>query len=372
MFWINFQAENRVFSVRIMWALLGLVLIGSGTGLAQPVVPNHAVVLIYHHISSKTPDATSLSPGLFGEHLKYLADNGHQVRGLLDIVETLGRGDHLPDLTVGLTFDDGYESVYSEAFPLLKARGWPFTVFVCAEAIDQGLGTFLSWDQLREMAAAGATVANHGLRHEHLQRRRAQESDNDWSERIKRELMAAQARIVAEIGTAPPLMAYPYGEYDPQLQAVVADLGWVAFGQQSGAVGPNSEFTRLPRFPMAGSHAALAHFGDKVRSVPLPVASVLPLTPLVDWPTDGQQVRPVLQITLQAGAEAGLRPTAFAAGQGQATLAWLDREAGVFEVRAEQSLRPGRSRYNITAPLGATDRYYWFSQIWIVDDKHRN
>ena len=59
------------------------------------------------------------------------------------------------DAGVVLTFDDGYRSVYETAYPLLKARGWPFTVFLCPEGIDRGRGPVMTWDQLREMAAAG-------------------------------------------------------------------------------------------------------------------------------------------------------------------------------------------------------------------------
>jgi len=346
-------------------------LLGTGqTTWAAPPVPNHAVVLIYHHISDRTPAATSLGPALFTEHLEYLAAKGHHVASLPAIVDSLRRGRPLPDLTVSLSFDDGYVSVYDEAFPQLKARGWPFTVFVCPEDIDHHRGPVLTWDQLREMAAAGATIANHGLRHDHLQRRRDSESDAAWTERIRSELTTAQARIAAEIGTAPPLLAYPYGEYDPLLQSLVAELGWAAFGQQSGALGELSDWTLLPRFPMAGLYAAMAGFRDKVRCVPLPVASSVPVSPLITWPSEDQSTRPVLRITLVPDEGKSWQLQAFATGQGSALLNWVDEAAGIFEVQAREPLQPGRSRYNITAPFGADGRYHWFSQTWLIGSQH--
>jgi len=345
---------------------------GSATTRAAAEVPNHAVVLIYHHVSLHTPASTSVSPELFTEHLDYLAEHGHQVRSLAAIVDSLRHGRGLPDLTVGFSFDDGYASVYTEVFPQLRERGWPFTVFVCPDAIDHQRGPVLSWDQLREMAAEGASIASHGLRHDHLQRRRAGETATVWTDRVRAELLAAQARIAAEIGMAPTLLAYPYGEYDPLLQEVVAQLGWTAFGQQSGALGANGDFTLLPRFPMAGPYAALATFGDKVHCVPLPVAAVSPVSPLVDPTTGVEMARPLLRVTVDPAVGSDLRPQAFASGQGRAELVWIDRSAGVFEVRARQPLRPGRSRYNITAPLGATGRHYWYSHTWIIGDKHGN
>lgn len=373
MFYYN-QPLKSVVLQWITFSFLGLFSSWSepGTAFAMEPVPNHAIVLIYHHVADDTPASTSVTPTLFAAHLEYLADHGHQVHGLAAIVDSLRQGRQLPDLTVGLSFDDGYASVYTEAFPLLKERGWPFTIFVCPDAIDHRRGPVLSWDQLREMAAAGATIANHGLRHEHLQRRHDQESDAQWTERVTAELIAAQARIEKEMGTAPPLLAYPYGEYDPALQAVVVDLGWAAFGQQSGAMGEHSDFTLLPRFPMAGPYALMENLGDKLRCVPLPVAEVSPASPILSGPGEGQEIRPVLRVILQPETGHLIRPNAFAGGQGLADWQWIDQASGIFSVQARQSLRPGRSRYNITAPWGATGRYYWFSQTWIVDDQHRN
>ncbi len=349
----------------LAWAGGGGARIGRAAAPTAPEVCNHAVVLLYHHVAVDTPASTSLSPALFAAQLEYLAGGGHQVRALPAIVDSLRQGRRLPDLTVGLSFDDGYESVYTEAFPRLKARGWPFTVFVCPEAIDHRRGPVLGWDQLREMAAAGATIANHGLRHDHLQWRRDGESDKAWAERVRAELLTAQARIVEEIGTAPPLLAYPYGEYDPLLQELVAELGWTAFGQQSGALGETADFTLLPRFPMAGPYGALAGFGDKVRSLPLPVVALSPASPLIAQ----SAARPVLRVTLDPAAGKDWQLQAFASGQGDAEIIWIDRVAGVFEVRAYKPLQPGRSRYNITASHGESGRYHWFSQTWIIGNR---
>ena len=336
---------------------------------AEPV-PLHAVVLIYHHIASDTPPSTSVGPELFAEHLAYLERAGHQVRPLTAIVDSLRSGGLLADLTVGLSFDDGYRSVYDEAFPRLRARNWPFTVFVCPEAIDARHAAVVTWDQLREMAAAGATIAVHGLHHEFLQRRRPGEDDADWGTRIRAELTAARARITAEIGTCPPLLAYPYGEYDPALQDLVAELGWTAFGQQSGALGPDSEFTLLPRFPMAGDFASMKSLPDKLLSLPWPIAAVEPASPLLDWPADEAALRPVLTVTLRAPGPDLALPQAFASGQGAADVVWVDRDAGRFAVTARSALGPGRSRYNVTAPSGVSGRYYWYSQLWIIGTTH--
>ena len=350
--------------------LAAMVIIAPASSLGE--VPDHAVVLIYHHVDTETPASTSLSPELFGEHLDYLVANGYQPWPLAALVDSLQNGGSIPDRTVALTFDDGYRSVYSEAFPRLRKLDWPFTVFVCPDAVDHGTGPVMTWDQLREMAAAGATVANHGLFHNHLQRRADGEDDKAWRSRTREELLAAQRRITEEIGHAPSLFAYPYGEYDPDLLELVRDLGWAGFGQQSGSMGVESDFALLPRFPMGGPYASLETFGEKVSSLPLPVTGVDPADPGLPL-VGGEEIRkPGLRLTLAPGDYRSGQMAAFAGGQGAADLEWVDQGAGILQVRARKPLSAGRSRYNITAPTTDGRRYYWYSHTWIVGQSHRD
>ena len=345
--------------------IFAMVIIAPSSSRAE--IPSHAVVLIYHHVDEGTPASTSLSPARFGEHLDYLANNGYHALPLQALVDSLRFAGSITDRTVAFTFDDGYISVYTEAFPRLRELGWPFTVFVCPDAVDHGRGPVMTWDQLREVAAAGATVANHGQYHRHLQRRRDGESDRQWLDRTRAELLAAQQRIEEEIGTAPPLFAYPYGEYDDDLRGLIKELGWAGFGQQSGPMGSGSDPTLLPRFPMAGSFASMEVFPEKVASLPLPVVVVSPIQPGLAGAT-----RPSLRLTLARGDYRSDQLAAFASGQGAADLTWIDEEAGIIEVQAQKPLTAGRSRYNITAPATDGQRYYWYSHTWIVGQSHKD
>src|SRR5690606_39490579 len=58
-------------------------------------------------------------------------------------------------------------SVYSTAYPLLKKRNWPFTIFLNTEPHDQEKKSFATWAQVREMADNGVTIANHSTAHNH-------------------------------------------------------------------------------------------------------------------------------------------------------------------------------------------------------------
>jgi peptidoglycan/xylan/chitin deacetylase (PgdA/CDA1 family) len=335
----------------------------------EDCVPPHAVILIYHHVSSDTPASTSVTPEIFDQHLNYLSDNGFRVLDLPTVVNRLKTGQDLPDSVVVLTFDDGYESVYTEAFPRLKKRGWPFTVFVSPQTIPDEPGLLTSWEQLREMDAAGATIASHGLHHGFMNRQKPDEDQQTYRRRLEEELKFANQRISDEISSLEDLVAYPYGEYSPDVQAVVEKLGLTALGQQSGAAGPNSDFTCLPRFPMAAGFASLENFGDKVSSLPMPTSTVMRVDPNLD-PEEAAKAAPTLTLMLDMSCLGEGDVDAFASGAGRIPSWWVDRESGFLQVQAPNPLPQGRSRYNLTARVPGTRRWYWFSQVWIVGQEH--
>ncbi len=124
-----------------------------------------AVILQYHHVSTTTPASTSISPTLFVAHLDYIEQNNYEVWALPKVIGYLKAANDLPDNVVVITFDDAYDSIYEAAYPLLKQKKMPFTVFVATEPAQQKLKSFMTWAQLREISEHGATVANHTHTH---------------------------------------------------------------------------------------------------------------------------------------------------------------------------------------------------------------
>lgn len=332
--------------------------------VAAPAAPA-VVVLQYHHVDDQTPAITSVTPERFRQHMDYLQRHDFEVVSLPALVALLRAQRPLPDRAVALTFDDGYISVYRHAFPLLRQKGWPFTVFVNPAAIDAGSGQLASWAQLREMAAAGAVVANHSDSHGHLIRRRPGEGRRDWEKRVGSDIDAAQTRIATQMGVAAKLFAYPYGEYDTQLARLLGRRGYAAFGQHSGPLGSGADLQALPRFPFGGHYGDLQDFATKVNSLALPVAGRQLLAedgrPLAD-PVLPQDVgRPQLSITLaQPGDHRGVN--CFASGQGRIEVRRTDEG---FVAQAGKPLPVGRSRYNCTRASAQAGRFYWLSQLFI-------
>jgi len=333
-----------------------------------PAPPPHAVVLLYHRFGEDRHPSTNVDLGLFEAHLELLEREGFQVWPLGRILEALAGGEPLPDKVVAITVDDAYRSVATEAFPRLRSRGWPFTVFVATDGVDRGYRALMDWETMRRLAREGVRFANHSASHGHLVRRRPGEDEGAWRARVRADILRAQRRLEEELGEAqgppPAVFAYPYGEYDAALAEVVAELGLAAFGQQSGPVGPWSDRRALPRFPLAGRFAALEAFRTKVLSLPLPVRAVEPWDPVT------AEARPALVLTLEEEAATrhgvrleGLR--CYASGQGAIPVRWLGRRPLRLEARARDPLPTGRSRYNCTAPSPWSGRWFWFSHPWL-------
>lgn len=320
---------------------------------------SHCIILQYHHFGTDTPRSTSVTPAEFDAHLDYLARHDYRVMPLEQVVEALRDRRPVPDRCVAISVDDAYTSVGREAWPRLRDRGWPVTVFVNTQALDQGLKGYMDWDTLRQMAAEGVSFQNHSHTHDHLIRHLPGESGRAWRQRVKEDIQTAQNRLHVQLGQAPSLFAYPYGEYDLELKTVVDELKLVGFGQQSGPVGMDSDFLALPRFPMAAGYAAMDGFRTKLGTVPLPVLWAdpqEPLLPLDEW-------RPQLTLTLMPGPWDGLQ--CYVSGQDRAVLTWLDPAHTRVRVQARAPLAVGRNRYNCTAPTTDGAGYYWYSQPWI-------
>ncbi len=322
------------------------------------VVPAHAaVMLIYHHVADDTPRVSSVTADELRQHLQYLKDNDFQVIGLDVLIDQLKNAKPIADNAVVLTFDDSFENNYTTAHPILQEFGYPYTIFISPGSIDNRVGPVLNWDQVRKMAADGVLVANHAMNHEHMTKREAGESLADWRVRIKQNILDAEQRIKQETGQNHQWLAYPYGEFNNELESIVEDLGFIGIGQQSGAIGPATKLTRIPRYPAAGQYADLANLGQKLKTLAFNITDYIAADQQIS--TNPPTLRLKLEITdflpgqlrCYAGTET-LEPT------------WLDDN--IFEVTARKPVNRGRSRYNCTAPsLSKTGYFYWYSQQWL-------
>ena len=354
--------QTQIFLPRL--TVIALFALAATTSAAE-TPSNHLVVLQYHHVSTSTPTSTSITPDQFAAHMHWLADNEYTVVALPEALRKVRDGEPLTDKTVAITFDDGYKDNYTNALPILREHGWPFTVFVNPEPHDQKLTGWASWKELREMAKYGASIANHTSSHLFMLRRLPEETTVEWRTRLTREIVIAEERIYEETDQTHRILAYPYGESNIAIRAVIADLGFIGFGQQSGAIDADSDFTDLPRFPLSGPYSAMDSFQTKMKSLPMPVFNATPDSASHDGILTFAETRPAL--TLQLHDSSRLVLNCFASGQG--TIPVIDQDNGRYLIRAPEPLPVGRSRYNCTYASEWPGRYYWYSYAWVRRDE---
>lgn len=325
---------------------------------APLLAADSAVVLMYHRFGEDRYPSTNIRIGQFEAQLRYLKGQNYSVVPLATVLTARNGDSSLPERAVSITIDDAYRSVYDVAYPRLREYGFPFTVFVNTDAVDEGKTAYMSWAQMREMAKHGASYANHGASHTSFIEIRDGETDDDRLERVRADVEKGRRRLSEELVPLPGAFAYPYGEYDTATADLLRDLGYISFGQQSGAVGPYSDNRALPRFPMAARYAGMSQFRIKVASVPLPVTSVDPWDPVVSTTS------PSVTLSL-APSDGRLGELAcFVSGQGRVGVDWLEQYRR-FAVGPESPLGGGRHRVNCTAPRN-DGRYLWFSHPWII------
>ena len=316
---------------------------------------DHGVILLYHHVSESTPPSTSVSPARFQEHLDYLQKNDYRVLPLQDLLQALLSGKSVPDRAVAITFDDAYISVYSEAAPRLHRLGWPFTVFVASDPVDEKLVNYMSWDQLRELLKLGGSIGAHSASHAHLVRHEEGESESRWHQRISNEIDKNVARILEQTGVRPESFAYPFGEYNDSIKRMVGKRDMFGLAQQSGAVGRHTNPLQIPRFPLATGLDDMARFRTAIDSRPLPVREEHVSRTLLH----GQ----LLILELETAAYAAERVRCYSAA-GESLESRLSRQMSLHVTLPPT--RPGRNKVNCTAPAAdSSGEFYWHSFLWM-------
>ncbi|MBF0265402.1 MAG: polysaccharide deacetylase family protein [Gammaproteobacteria bacterium] len=341
----------------------------------------HAVILQYHHISDSTPAITSTSPELFLWQVNYLHEQGYQILPLTKVIDAIQRKQQLPSKSVVLTFDDSYESIYSNAYPILKEKNWPFAIFIDTDGVGKNK-MHLNWQQIREMKANGAEILNHSHSHTHFVRQQSDENKQQWLQRIRKEINLAQSIIKRETGSDDKIIAYPFGEYSLEIIDLIESMGFVGVGQQSGPFGYNMPDSIVPRYPMGAYFGKPASFMQKLNTLPMPLKNY----PKVE-PVQLQNFNPALALDFKLDNEGQKRKLLnqfqcyFGANKTNISWSEIDNKALTANVRATNNIPIARSRYNCTLPVKGFNpevtpkedvnnkTYYWYSQLWIRPKK---
>ncbi|MFB6892281.1 polysaccharide deacetylase family protein [Kitasatospora sp. NPDC056327] len=208
-----------------------------------------ATVLSYHRIGGGSRDERDVSTADFTAQADLLAalPPGRVVSldGATDRIES---GRRTP--SVVLTFDDGFADVHENAWPLLRERRLPFTIYLASghvggemrwegAAVRSAGAPALSWEQLREMTASGlCTVANHTRTHARPEVLSVTELD------------ACNDEVEEYLGVRPCHYAYTWGVPVPHLEPALRARFRTAATGEIGRNTPGVDPVRLRRVPV--------------------------------------------------------------------------------------------------------------------------
>jgi peptidoglycan/xylan/chitin deacetylase (PgdA/CDA1 family) len=171
-------------------------------------------VLSYHRFGAGK-GRLSVSEKRFEEQMAYLKNNGYRVIPLERVLAFLRGEVAIPQRSVVLTIDDGYQSMYYTAYPLLKKYNFPATVFIYTDFIGNG---GLTWREMEEMERSGLiSFQAHSKTHDNLNVRLASESIAQYKARLIDEVRIPGMLLYKRLKDRPFCFAYPFGAVNQQL-----------------------------------------------------------------------------------------------------------------------------------------------------------
>lgn len=202
-------------------------------------------ILMYHHLLQDTSrlNKYTISPEELRADLEFLQRAGYTPILVRDLIDHTQNGTPLPEKPVMLTFDDGYESFYAYAFPLLQEYSMPAVYSVIGRYADQYTDhedhhinySHCSWPQLKELADSGLVeIQNHSYDLHSYDRGRqgammvAGESADSYDLALRADLGRLQAQCEDWLGAAPTAFAYPFGYVSAESLQTLRDMGFLA------------------------------------------------------------------------------------------------------------------------------------------------
>ena len=230
---------------------------------------NSASIFVYHRFGENKYPTTNTTISQFKEHINELIKNNYNVVSIEEIIDAFKNKNDLPEKTIGLTIDDAFLSIYKKAWPILKEKNLPFTIFVSTGAVGVKSKKIMNWSQIREMVNSGVTIGHHTKNHFHLVSRD--------KETIINEIEEANIDFFKNLGFTPDIFAYPYGEYNNEIKQITKKYFKAAFGQQSGVLFNEIDMFELPRFSMNEEYGNLKRFKFAANSYGLQINNILPI-----------------------------------------------------------------------------------------------
>lgn len=190
----------------------------SSGSLTLPIITYHYLEVVQNK-KDKQRISMAITPAIFEKTLKELSEKKFQTVFVRDIPGILRRTTIANSPLIALTFDDGYEDFFTDAFPLLLKYSAKATVFVISSYIDKP--GYLSREQLQVLNDSGLVeIGAHTVHHKNLTNLSLKNADE--------EIAGSKQEIEQRLGMHVDTFAYPFGKWNPALASLVSNAGFSA------------------------------------------------------------------------------------------------------------------------------------------------
>lgn len=250
----------RRLMVLIFLGMLPLIAADGNNGF--PSYKNKVAVLIYHHVDDRDVSSVTITTDLLERQMRDLHRRGYRFITMEDFRRYMA-GAPVPDNAVLVTFDDGYESFYSNAVPVLERYGVQAVNFVITSDVDQPVkGTLpsMSSQEMAQLTAKGLAELqchSHNL-HRLLNPKESylsglaetngvRETDREYRQRVRKDTETSM-RELSRFGQTVDSYAYPYGMYTTEVIGLLGDEGIrYAFTVKAGMTDRLTPKMEIPR-----------------------------------------------------------------------------------------------------------------------------
>lgn len=206
-------------------------------------------ILMYHHVDDKS-GSLYISKSTFSGQMDYLTKKGYNTVTLAEVVSGLNGQSALPPKPIVITFDDGYQDNYLNAYPVLRQYNMKATFFIITQLV--GGFDYMNWEQLREMAGNPlVTIGDHTLSHKAV----SMETDPQ----LRDEILSAQSILKDQLGVVVNTFAYPYGSLNVNAEKILKEGGFAAAVTTQRGLSCAKLPYDLPRIRIG--NAGMANFG---------------------------------------------------------------------------------------------------------------
>lgn len=227
---------NRTTKSGLLFILILLTAV-----IAVPAARAYEVhILCYHHLVEENPQGRSeITLEKFKKHMEHLDENDFAVLSLEEFVRHY-QENSFPDNSVLLTFDDGYLSFFTMAFPVLVKYDFPALIFPIVSHMPGLQRTVqysekMSFNNIRQMQNESGLidVGSHSYDLHYYENEnspiifpRPGETEEEYECRIRRDLTTSRNLLELQLDQEIIALAWPFGIYTPEARVIAAEAGF--------------------------------------------------------------------------------------------------------------------------------------------------